>query len=91
MNVIENKKYKCPFCKKDAVYIAVHDDEGNYKGQLGCSYESNPWSGLSYGLCHDGWGECLLCTDDECATMGGMLFDTPEDAIYEFEKWRRNL
>lgn len=47
MDVIENKKYKCPFCKKDAVYIAVHDGEGNYKGSLGCSYESNPWSGLS--------------------------------------------
>jgi len=69
----------CPFCrKKDVVMISVFDDEGNYRGELGCDYESNPWSGLSYAIKHVGWGDCLLCTDDN--VMGGVLFDTAEDA-----------
>ena len=72
---------KCPICKKDALFVGVHDDEGNYHGLVGCDYESNPWSGLSYALHHDGWGECPLCTDGVYSTMGGMLFDTAEEAI----------
>ena len=72
---------KCPICKKDALFVGVHDDEGNYHGLVGCDYESNPWSGLSYALHHDGWGECPLCSDGEYDTMGGMLFDTAEEAI----------
>lgn len=38
----------CPFCHKPAVFVGVHDNEGNYKGVPGCEYESDPWSGLSY-------------------------------------------
>lgn len=72
------KLKKCPFCGKQAVYIGVCDDEGNYHGQIGCEYESDPWSGLSYALMHEGWGECILCTNDE--VMGGVLFDTAEEA-----------
>jgi len=79
------KLKECPFCKKDAVTIGVHDDEGNYHGELGCEYESNPWSGLCYGLHHwDGWNECILCSDE--GVMGGVLFDTPEDAKNEWNK-----
>lgn len=81
----------CPFCKRtDAVFIGVHDDEGNFHGELGSDsgnqYENDPWSGLSYGLHHAGRGECLLCTDDYDGCMGGVLFDTPEDAA---EAWNR--
>ena len=72
---------KCPICKKDALFVGVHDDEGNYHGLVGCDYESSPWSGLSYALHHEGWGECPLCTDGAYSTMGGMLFDTAEEAI----------
>ena len=72
------KLKNCPFCGKQAVYIAVCDDEGNYHGQIGCEYENDPWSGLSYALMHEGWGECILCTSDE--VMGGVLFDTAEEA-----------
>lgn len=72
---------KCPICKKDALFVGVHDDEGNYHGLVGCDYESNPWSGLSYALHHYGWGECPLCSDGAYSTMGGMLFDTAEEAI----------
>ena len=70
----------CPFCHKPAVFVGVHDDEGNYKGVPGCEYESDPWSGLSYGLHHKGWGECVLCTCGEAEVMGGVLFDTAEQA-----------
>ena len=74
----------CPFCKKKAVYIAVHDDEGNYHGEIGCEYEKKPWSGLSYALHHEGWGDCILCSDDDELVMGGVLFDTAEEAAEEW-------
>ena len=72
---------ECPICKKKVLFVGVHDDEGNYHGLVGCEYENDPWSGLSYALHHDGWGDCPLCTDGAYSTMGGMLFDTAEDAI----------
>lgn len=74
------KMYRCPLCGEDKLHIGVHDDEGNYHGELGCAYESDPWSGLSYGIHHDGWGECLLCTDGANEVAGGILFDTPQEA-----------
>lgn len=76
-----DRKMECPICKKKAVFVGVHDDEGNYHGLMGCEYENAPWSGLSYALHHEGWGDCPLCTDGAESTMGGMLFDTAEDAI----------
>ena len=72
---------ECPICKKRVLFVGVHDDEGNYHGLMGCEYENAPWSGLSYALHHEGWGDCPLCTDGAYSTMGGMLFDTAEDAI----------
>lgn len=74
----------CPFCKKHAVFIGVHDDEGNYHGRCGCEYEKNPWSGLSYALHHEGWGDCILSTDGEYQGMGGVLFDTEKEAFEAF-------
>ena len=75
----------CPFCGgKDVVNIIVCDDEGNIHGELGCEYEQDPWSGLSYALIHQGWGDCLLCTDD--GVMGGVLYDSAEDAA---DAWNR--
>lgn len=76
-----HKKIDCPICKKKALFVGVHDDEGNYHGLVGCEYENDPWSGLSYALHHEGWGDCPMCTDGAYSTMGGMLFDTAEDAI----------
>ena len=75
------RKMECPICKNKVLFVGVHDDEGNYHGLLGCEYENDPWSGLSYALHHESWGECPLCTDGAYSTMGGMLFDTAEDAI----------
>ena len=69
----------CPCCGKNIVSVGVYDDEGNYHGELGCEYESDPWSGKAYGLRHKGLGECILCTDGEL--LGGALFDTVEEAI----------
>ena len=76
-----NVKIDCPICKKNALFVGVHDDEGNYHGLVGCEYENDPWSGLSYALHHEGWGDCPLCTDGAECTMGGMLFDTAAEAI----------
>lgn len=75
------EKMECPICKKKALFVGVHDDEGNYHGLVGCEYENDPWSGLSYALHHEGWGDCPMCTDGAYSTMGGMLFDTVEEAI----------
>ena len=75
------EKMECPICKKKALFVGVHDDEGNYHGLVGCEYENDPWSGLSYALHHEGWGDCPMCTDGAYSTMGGMLFDTAEEAI----------
>lgn len=72
---------QCPYCGLDKIFVGVHDDEGNYHGRVGCEYEKSPWSGLSYALHHDGWGECIMCTDGVYGVMGGVLFDTPEEAI----------
>ena len=74
-------KYVCPFCGQKTIFVGVHDDEGNCHGLVGCEYENDPWSGLSYALHHEGWGDCPLCTDGAYSTMGGMLFDTAEEAI----------
>lgn len=78
--------YRCPFCGEDKLHIGVHDDEGSYRGELGCAYELAPWRGLSYGIHHDDWGECILCTDGVNETMGGILFDTHQEARDEISK-----
>lgn len=74
-------KYTCPFCGKKSIFVGVHDDEGNYKGRPGCEYESDPWSGLCYAIHHDGWGECILCTDAHDLPLGGCFFNTAEEAF----------
>ena len=61
----------CMFCKQP-VRIVVCDDEGNIHGERGCEYERTPWSGLRYGITHDGWGECFASSDGN--VMGGVLF-----------------
>lgn len=76
-----DENMECPICKKKVLFVGVHDDEGTYHGLVGCEYENDPWSGLSYALHHEGWGDCPMCTDGAYSTMGGMLFDTAEDAI----------
>lgn len=71
----------CPWCKEE-VFVYVHDDEGNAKGNLGCDYERDPWSGLSYGIHHFvEWGTCPLASGYYDDSVGGMLFDTAEEAI----------
>lgn len=44
----------CPFNEECNLEVHVYDLEGNDHGPLGCDYESNPWSGLRYGIRHDG-------------------------------------
>lgn len=73
-------KYTCPFCGQKAIFVGVHDNEGNYRGRPSCKYELDPWSGLSYAIHHDGWGDCILCTDDHDLPLG-RFFDTAEEAF----------
>lgn len=34
-----NRKMECPICKRKALFVGIHDDEGNYHGPMGCEYE----------------------------------------------------
>lgn len=36
----EPRAHRCPFCGRNVLRICVHDDEGNYHGELGCGYET---------------------------------------------------
>ena len=83
------ERISCPFCNKNAIFVGIHDDEGNYHGEVGCSYEAKPYSGLFYALHHEGWGDCVLCTSAEDTTMGGMLFLSAEAAIATLNKYRK--
>lgn len=56
------------------------------RGNVGCSYESDPWSGLGYTLHHSGYGDCILSTDGKEFCVGGVVFDTPEDALTAISK-----
>lgn len=71
----------CPFCNKP-VRIVVCDDEGNIHGDIGCNYEKTPWSGLQYGIAHDGWGECFASSDGD--VLGGILFNDVKSLV---EQW----
>ena len=72
----------CPFCKQP-VRIVVCDNEGNIKGELGCEYEKHHlWSELTYGIAHDGWGECFASSDGD--VIGGVLFNDVELLV---EQW----
>lgn len=80
----------CPFGAGHKVWIAVHDDEGNYHGPIGCEYESDPWSGLKYALHHEDVDNCLLGTDGDYEAMGGVLFETYEEAEEAWnDRWER--
>ena len=73
-------KYTCPFCGQKAIFIGVHDNEGNYEGRPGCEYELDPCNGLSYAIHHDGLGDCILCTDGHDMPLGH-FFDTAEEVF----------
>ena len=73
----------CPFAEGGETRVVVCDDEGNIHGDLGCEYEQDPWSGLSYGLVHIHEDDnCLI--QQEYELLGGFTFDTAEEAI---EAW----
>ena len=80
----------CPFGADHKVWIAVHDDEGNYHGPIGCEYESDPWSGLKYALHHEDVDNGLLGTDGDYEAMSGVLFETPAEAEETWNaRWER--
>ena len=73
-------KYTCPFCGQKAIFVGVHDNEGNYEGRPGCEYELDPCNGLCYAIHHDGLGDCILCTDGHDMPLGH-FFDTAEEVF----------
>ena len=82
--MIEMKK--CPFCGKE-ISINVYDNEGNYRGELGCAYEKNPWNGIQYGL-HHGITLCVLDNVNYESCVGGWKYDSAEEAI---ESWNERV
>ena len=61
-------------CEEDGMIFYTHSEDF-------CCWFVPREEDKPYALHHDGWGECPLCTDGAYSTMGGMLFDTAEEAI----------
>ena len=82
------EELRCPFCGGE-VRIVVCDDEGNRRDE---DYESDPWSGLRFGLVHEDSdvpeGEtCPIATSDgDGAMLGAYIYDSREEARSEWNK-----
>lgn len=75
---------RCPVCGEHVIFVGVCDDEGNYRGPVGCEYESDPYSGLNYTL-HHMTSDCLLNTDGEDSALGHRSFDSVANAVMSLE------
>lgn len=75
----------CPFCGGE-VKLLVLDDEFNIRYE---EYESNPRSGLQYGLSHpvDDNPSCPIATDPY-EILGRCGYDTRKEAA---ETWNRRV
>ena len=81
----QNKLRPCPWCKK-VPKIQLTDAEGNFRSE---SYLDDPYSGVGYALVHmteDSDDKCPIATVDEETILGGMIYDTEEEAI---DAWNR--
>ena len=83
----QNKLRPCPWCKK-VPKIQLTDAEGNFRNE---SYLDDPYSGVGYALIHiteylD--DKCPIATVDEETILGGMIYDTEEEAIAAWNAWR---
>ena len=81
----QNKLRPCPWCKK-VPKIQLTDDEGNFRSE---SYLDDSYSGVGYALVHmteDPDDKCPIATVDEETILGGMIYDTEEEAI---DAWNR--
>ena len=70
----------CPFCGGSA-RIVVCDDMGNIHGE---DYRNDPWSGLTFGIVHDGSNagvNCPIAMFKGDGTIGRYGYDTEEEAI----------
>ena len=68
----------CPWCGGKAKIILC-DDEGNHHAD---EYESDPWSGLGFMLCHDERDntDCVIA-HKEGYQLGRWIYDTRKEAI----------
>ena len=81
----QNKLRPCPWCKK-VPKIQLTDAEGNFRSE---SYLDDSYSGVGYALVHmteDPDDKCPIATVDEETILGGMIYDTEEEAI---DAWNR--
>lgn len=79
----------CPFCgKKPLIYVC--DNEGNIHND---EYIDNPWSGLSFAICHVadlGVDNSLICpiASFEAEMVGTQLYDSIDELV---ERWNNRL
>lgn len=75
------KLNKCPFCGHEAVSISVYDIDEKWKGPLGCDFEKDPDCDIAlYALHHEEWMSCVLRCDDQEEALGGLFFNSAEEA-----------
>lgn len=85
---IEKQFIPCPFCGQKPTIIFT-DDEGNWKDQQSEEYLDDPWSGLSFSICHDN-EDCPIspCEMDCGFPIYGAYYDSPEEAVND---WNESL
>lgn len=79
--ITDERLKPCPFCGM-IPKIYVCDEEGNIRND---DYESNPWSGLSYAICHDiselkDGSDCPIATH-EGEILGTRLYDNIDELV----------
>ena len=70
----------CPFCGTKNLSIGVYDEECNYHGELGCDYQNEPYSGLSFGIVHSKT-DCILEQSSDNETICGWHYDTVDELV----------
>ena len=87
LNVVDQRELRpCPWCK-NVPKIQLTDAEGNFRSE---SYLDDPYSGVGYALVHmteDPDDKCPIATVDEETILGGMIYDTEEEAIAAWNAW----
>lgn len=79
----------CPFCGTKNLSIGVFDEECNYHGELGCDYQNDPYSGLSFGIIH-GETDCILEQFRDNVAVGTWCYNTVEDAVAAWNRRASN-
>lgn len=79
--ITDERLKPCPFCGK-VPQIYVCDEEGNIRND---DYENDPWSGLSYAICHideveQNGVDCPVATHDG-EILGTRLYESIDELV----------